>query len=795
MVLLRIALILLFLAPISAQAKRPSILVLQAYHPGLSWTDELNRGIADAFRQQMPEALLWVEYLDTKRNPSPRHLQLMANLLLAKLEGQHFDLILACDNTALEFTRTTLAPRFPDAAIVFCGINGFTPDMISGLQRVGGITEEPAFAETIRLALHLHPSTKEIVVIGGDQLSPDDITDRALRALAPQFAPIRFAFWNNLDASTLRQRLPQLGPESIILVHGVLRNEEGILLDYRDKNRFLAEHAQVPIYGFWDFEMGGGCVGGMMLESYAHGYQAASLAVEVLRTGALPPIRSTTAYAPIFDYQELLRFGIDPQKLPPGARILGEPPRFYRIPKEWTWAMALGIGLLCALLALSFLALRLRRIAQEGLMRHAAHLEHAVAERTRHLREANAELEREVAERIQAENALRKAQARLQIEVERRTRDLAFEIAQRRQAEALLRDREAKARALLNAPSETLLLVDARGVILDINDTGAQRIGGNRESLLGMRLDHILDPALAATCARAMEQALATQSPQAVTQMGPPADYDIRVAPVPLEGDDTDRLAIFLADVTETRRLGRRLVLLDKISSLGRMAAGLAHEIRNPLSGILGYLDAVDALAAELTPEHQARLSQLAHKMTAAAQKIEGVIRRVLDFSKPTTPHFQVLDLREPVADALGLMATAMRRRHVHVEAHLPKEPVWIRADKPLVEQIAVNLADNAARAAQSQNTRPPAVHITVTQEATVAKLKVEDSGPGVRPEEQERIFEPFYTTAVDGTGIGLAIVQRILADHGGSIQVASSPLGGAAFVVEFPRTAPPKNS
>jgi signal transduction histidine kinase len=428
-------------------------------------------------------------------------------------------------------------------------------------------------------------------------------------------------------------------------------------------------------------------------------------------------------------------------------------------------------------------------------MRHAAHLEHAVAERTRHLREANAELEREVAERIQAENALRKAQARLQIEVERRTRDLAFEIAQRRQAEALLRDREAKARALLNAPSETLLLVDARGVILDINDTGAQRIGGNRESLLGMRLDHILDPALAATCARAMEQALATQSPQAVTQMGPPADYDIRVAPVPLEGDDTDRLAIFLADVTETRRLGRRLVLLDKISSLGRMAAGLAHEIRNPLSGILGYLDAVDALAAELTPEHQARLSQLAHKMTAAAQKIEGVIRRVLDFSKPTTPHFQVLDLREPVADALGLMATAMRRRHVHVEAHLPKEPVWIRADKPLVEQIAVNLADNAARAAQSQNTRPPAVHITVTQEATVAKLKVEDSGPGVRPEEQERIFEPFYTTAVDGTGIGLAIVQRILADHGGSIQVASSPLGGAAFVVEFPRTAPPKNS
>lgn len=783
--LLASALVVLALLAAPAQGARPSVLVLQAYHPGLTWTDDLSRGILDALRQELPEALVWVEYLDTKRNPSPQYLARLTDLVRAKLQGQRFDLILACDNTALEFARTALPERLAEAPLVVCGINGLTPDMLAGIPRVTGLAENPALEETVRLALRLHPGTRELVVIGGDQLSPDDITDRALRALAPRFPETTFQFWNNLDAATLRQRLPTLGPGQVILVHGVLRNEEGILLDYRDKNRFLAAHARVPIYGFWDFELGGGCLGGVVIEGYAHGQAAGAMAAQILRTGQMPPLVTATPTVPAFDHRELVRFGIDPSLLPPGSRILFAPSPFYTIPKEWTWAALSGVVLLCALLAVAVLALRLRRATHDALARHAAHLEFAVAERTRHLRQANAELERQVAERIQAENALRKAQARLEIEVERRTRDLAFEIEQRRQAEALLRDREAKARALLEAPSEALLLVDPSGVILEINEVAAERIGGSRESLLGLRLDAVLDPALAATCQAAMDRALATGEAQAVTQAGPPRDFDIRVAPVP--GDGAQRLAIFLADVTETRRLTRQIVLLDKITSLGRMAAGLAHEIRNPLSGILGYLYALETMAADFADETGAAIRELTAKMHAAAGKIEAVIRRVLDFSRPTAPHCRRLDLREPITEAVGLMATALRKAGVALITELPPQPVWVRGDGALLEQLVVNLADNAARAARSENRRPPAVRISLASTGTGAVLTVEDSGPGVPETERERIFEPFYTTAVDGTGIGLAIVERILADHGGSIRVATSPLGGAAFIVELP--------
>jgi signal transduction histidine kinase len=108
-----------------------------------------------------------------------------------------------------------------------------------------------------------------------------------------------------------------------------------------------------------------------------------------------------------------------------------------------------------------------------------------------------------------------------------------------------------------------------------------------------------------------------------------------------------------------------------------------------------------------------------------------------------------------------------------------------------LLEQLVVNLADNAARAARGVPHRRPRIRITVEKDAAHARLSVEDSGPGVPAQDRERIFDPFYTTAVDGTGIGLSIVQRILADHGGAVQVTDSPLGGAAFLVELPTSSP----
>ncbi len=783
-----ILLLLLRLPPLPALAASPNVLVLHSYHPGLSWTDTLNAGISETFRQQMPEVLLWVEYLDTKRNTDTSYLSLQAALLRHKLAQSTFNLIITTDNDALDFVLKYRDSIFRGAPVVFCGVNDFKPEQLLGQRGITGLAENPSFAETMSTALGLHPDTREFVVIGADQAITDLLTDRSLRELEQRFPDIRFTYWNNLDALELRSRLQKLTAGQLILVHGVMRNEEGVLVDYSGKNLFLSTHTEAPIYGFWDFEMGTGCVGGKMVQGRTEGQRVARLAMDILE-GADPdsiPVHTDTPSRFIFDYVQLQRFGISEKALPEDSLVLNQPARFYQIDKRYIWTATVGVGVLLAALAMLVSAIRRRQEAQAVLRRHKEQLEEAVRARTEHLRTANDELEREVHERIRAEGDLRKVRASLEIEVDRRTTDLRFEIEQRRLAEAHIRDREAKARALINAPTETLLLMDQAGIILDINETGASRLGRNRESLYGLSLYALLPEKRGQRFRQAVDGVFATGEVGSINEYGEEQDLDLRFYPVFDDGGQVTRVAVFMADVTGARRMARQIMLLDKINSLGRMAAGIAHEIRNPLTGIHGYLYAMDEICEDL-PETEpvSVLRATIAKIRKAAGKMESVIRRVLDFSKPGTPRLELLDLSVPVQEGLSLMLPTLRKAGISVDTDFAPVPV-ILGDRMQLEQAVINIVDNAARAVRN-NTGAKNIALRIVCDEDRLRLCVADNGPGITAADRERIFDPFYTTASDGTGIGLSIVQRIVADHNGAIHVGESPMGGAEFRLEFP--------
>ena len=783
-----LTLVFLLLAPLPVLARSPNVLVLHSYHPGLSWTDTLNAGIQETFRSEMPQALLWVEYLDTKRNTDTSYLSLQAALLRHKLAESVFNLIVTTDNDALNFVLKYRDSIFRGAPVVFCGVNDFQPGQLRGQSGITGLAENPPFAETMRTALGLHPGTSEFVVIGADQSITDLLTDQSLRALEDQFPDIDFSYWNNLPAQELRTRLAGLGPGQLIFVHGVMRNEEGVLVDYRGKNLFLSTYAKVPIYGFWDFEMGTGCVGGRMVEGRAEGERLARLAMKVLN-GASPddiPVDTRTPSRFIFDYVQLQRFGIPESLLPPDSLVLNQPARFYQIDKRYIWTATAGVAVLLAALAMLMSSIRRRQEAQEVLRRHKEQLEEAVRARTEHLRSANDELEREVGERLRAEGDLRKARASLEIEVDRRTTDLRFEIEQRRLAEAQIRDREAKARALINAPTETLLLMDQDGILLDINETGAARLATIRESLIGQSLYGLLPEDRSVRLRQIVDGVFASGEAGSVTEYGQDEDLDLHIYPVFDDDGRVTRVAVFMADVTASRRMARQIMLLDKINSLGRMAAGIAHEIRNPLTGIHGYLYAMDEMCAELSDSETAgMLRTTIEKIRKAAGKMESVIRRVLDFSKPGSPRLELLDLVAPAQEALGLLAPTLRKAGVTLDTSFAQTPP-IRGDRMQLEQAVVNIVDNAARAMR-QTEGDKRIEIRIEASEDRVSLTVADSGPGIAEADRERVFDPFYTTASDGTGIGLSIVQRIVADHGGVIRVGQSPFGGAEFRLEFP--------
>lgn len=194
--------------------------------------------------------------------------------------------------------------------------------------------------------------------------------------------------------------------------------------------------------------------------------------------------------------------------------------------------------------------------------------------------------------------------------------------------------------------------MDQAGIILDINETGASRLGRNRESLYGLSLYALLPEKRGQRFRQAVDGVFATGEVGSINEYGEEQDLDLRFYPVFDDGGQVTRVAVFMADVTGARRMARQIMLLDKINSLGRMAAGIAHEIRNPLTGIHGYLYAMDEICEDL-PETEpvSVLRATIAKIRKAAGKMESVIRRVLDFSKPGTPRLELLDLSVPVQE------------------------------------------------------------------------------------------------------------------------------------------------
>jgi len=243
-------------------------------------------------------------------------------------------------------------------------------------------------------------------------------------------------------------------------------------------------------------------------------------------------------------------------------------------------------------------------------------------------------------------------------------------------------------------------------------------------------------------------------------------------------------LMVNMVDMTRARELEHLLDIQDKMASLGRVAAGLAHEMRNPLSGINIYLTMLKKIFESGTDMH--KVLGIIAQMQDASARIEAVIRRVMDFSKPGEPRFVTTDITGPIEDAVGLASTTLRKSDIALEKHLDGNLPEARIDPHMMEQVLLNLITNAAEA-MKEMTSGKRIHITSTCEKDRIVVAVSDSGPGVKPELRAKIFEPFFTTKSDSTGIGLSICQRIVTDHRGTIRVSQSAFGGAEFIVDIP--------
>ncbi|MBW2369264.1 MAG: HAMP domain-containing protein [Deltaproteobacteria bacterium] len=251
-----------------------------------------------------------------------------------------------------------------------------------------------------------------------------------------------------------------------------------------------------------------------------------------------------------------------------------------------------------------------------------------------------------------------------------------------------------------------------------------------------------------------------------------------------IEYEGKKSILVNMMDMSKAKELEHLLIIQDKMASLGRVAAGIAHEIRNPLSGINIYLSTMEKIYDKA--EHADKVSKIIGQVKSASMKIESVIKRVMDFSKPSTPRLINMDINRPINEAINLISVTLRKSGIKLDTSLAESLPLCNTDPIQFEEVILNLLNNSAEAMHEME-RDKKITVTSTLAGGRILVTISDSGPGIPLEIREKIFEPFFTTRHEGTGIGLSICSRIIQDHGGRIGVYSNEWGGAEFIIEIP--------
>jgi len=263
-----------------------------------------------------------------------------------------------------------------------------------------------------------------------------------------------------------------------------------------------------------------------------------------------------------------------------------------------------------------------------------------------------------------------------------------------------------------------------------------------------------------------------------------------------IDFDDERSLLLVARDITEERQLRLRLQLANQLASVGTLAAGVAHEINNPLSFVAAALvfvqESVGVLAARPSPEQLSEVRQSLTEALEGTNRIRDIVRDLKTFSHSAPEAGQRANLRAAAEWALKVTAHQLRHRCTVRQAFSPVPAV--AGNEARFGQVLVNLLMNAVQSFPEERTEESFLRVaTFTDERGRAIVEVEDNGRGIPPEHLARIFDPFFTTKPvgQGTGLGLAISHAIVAEAGGEIQVRSQASSGTCFRVVFPPAVP----
>jgi len=729
-----------FQQPLHAESQKRALLIL-SYHPTFPTFFDQIEGVRSGFEGQ--NIGLDIEFMDTKRFNDPQNLDNFYQSLAYKIsKNLPYDIILVADDNALAFVLTHEADLFADIPVVFFGVNNQELALEQNENDlVTGVIEAVSMRETIALMSGLAPGNDTIEVIVDNTLGGQGDL-QTLKNLAGEFPGLSFKVisLNDMTFAELAVTLQGLDASTPVLLLSAYNDSAGTTLSFDESLALITTNLDAPLYHLWYHGMGKGVLGGVLISHFVQGQTAASLAVKILEgtpPSALPVIQISPNTA-VFDYSQMVRFGIRPSDLPPDHVIINQPETFYMKYKNLVWTIS-GI-----LLVLSGLVV----VLSVGMARQRA-----------------------------IELQLRASKERYRTYVDSApygvfvldgygrcldANNTAAELTGYNQTD------------LLNIPFSSLMTGHEPENTLIFLDQ-ARRLGRGEQELLFRRADGDTFNMLVKAVPIGFQEYLAFCS-----------DITERLRAEQALQQSHTRLAQTLDQLTNTQE---QLLRQERLAAVGQLAAGIAHDFNNILASIMLYAD-MASRDMHLSKVLRERMETIVRQTERGA----ALVQQILDFARKSIVDLRPLDLSDFIKETVALLERTLPE-NIRVTLSLEPGEYVIEADSARIQQVILNLALNARNAMLQGGI----LHIALRKIPAETPIRciccdhlpngpwlsvaVSDTGSGIPDEVLAHIFEPFFTTRAPlGSGLGLAQVYGIVKQHGGHIAVETAVGQGTTF-------------
>jgi signal transduction histidine kinase/DNA-binding response OmpR family regulator len=371
--------------------------------------------------------------------------------------------------------------------------------------------------------------------------------------------------------------------------------------------------------------------------------------------------------------------------------------------------------------------------------------------------------------------------------------ELKNEVEVRKKVECQLVQSKTNLQSVFDGISEPLIMVDRKMTIKVLNEAAKDYTRLSRyQDIIDKPCYRVLAGKSEVCKNCKLSEAISNRSPATFERKGlqdPARIEEVVIYPIHTRVEIEGNAIIRISDITEQKKIEEQLMRADRLASLGQLSGGIAHEIRNPLASINLF---TDILSNAEKYDRSNQENELFDDIKDNIKRIEKIIKRVLDFAKPPVATSDDIDLNELTQESVKFWASKLRKSDIRLKFELEDDLPAVQGDVIGLQQVINNVVLNAIEAMGEGgdiNIRTSQAESSMRASQDAVYLKVSDTGPGIPKDQQEDIFNPFFTTKPTGTGLGLSISHQIIKRQGGTFRLESNPQAGTTFIVELPVT------